>query len=87
MKFKAQIHDKDKFLKIITSMDKIGKEFFIVFSPTHLILYLKVTPSNNMKVRMEIDMRQIFSDIIIQSLSEDHIYFCPQSNRVKKRIC
>lgn len=74
MKFKAQIHDKDKLFKIFTMLDKIGKEYYFVLSQEQFVVHFKTTQASGIKVRMEIDMAQIFSEITIQSLSDDHIY-------------
>lgn len=75
MKFRAQLVEKDLLFKLLTSLEKIGKMAQVVLTPSFFQLYLVPTASNSVKVRITVPMEHLFTNLVIESITDNYIFF------------
>ncbi|KAK2964682.1 putative Checkpoint protein HUS1 [Blattamonas nauphoetae] len=74
MRFRAQLHGKETLLRLLTSIERLGKTAYLVLSPTMIQLYLIPSMSNPLKMRIDVELSLLFNDVVLQSLTDNIIY-------------
>ena len=75
MKFRAQLVEKELLFKLLGSMEKMGKQAQVVLTPSFLQLYLVSSATSPVKIRMTVPMEHLFTNVILESIAENSIFF------------